>query len=157
MQATQKQTETAKLHFGVRMSDLTAIHQEKEGKLFREVIQLFVGWADIYSGDGGVLLPDLQSLRKAIALGQVFEWKRTGTPYKLVIERDHVKMRDDEFDNVEYCVFVYADINLGRTEGSKRASKVLREQAKEFDVLVEDLFQKRGVAQELRAYEFRRG
>ena len=157
MQTTQEQAETIKLHLGVRMSDLTASHQEKEGKLFREVIQLFVGWADIYTGDGGVPLPDLQSLRKAIALGQVFEWKRTGTPYKLVIARDHVKMRDDEFDRVEYCVFVYADVSLGRTEENKKAGKVLRERTIEFDALVEDLFQKRGVAQELRAYEFRRG
>ena len=99
----------------------------------------------------------MQAFRKAIALGQVFEWQRTGTHYKLVIARDHVKMSDDDFDRVEYCVMFYADANFAETPENKKAHKMVREQAREFDLLVEDLFQERGVAQELRAYEFRRG
>ena len=109
------------------------------------------------TGKGGVSLPEIHSFRKAIALGQVFEWQRTGTHYKLVIARDHVKLRDDDFDKVDYCVFFYADVNFAETPENKKAYKMVREQAREFDALVEDLLQKRGVAQELRAYEFRRG
>jgi hypothetical protein len=144
------------IHLGATVSDLTAVHQEIEGRLFWDVIRLFVRWANVSTGKPGVSLPEIQSFRKAIALGQVFEWQRTGSHFKLVVVRDHVRLRDDDFDKVEFCVFFYADVNFIQTAENKKAYKMVRENAREFDVLVEELFQKRGVAQELRAYEFRR-
>jgi len=152
----QEEDVLAKVHLVATVSDLTAFHQEIEGKLFWDVIRLFMRWANVSTGKPGVSLPEIQSFRKAIALGQVFEWQRTGTRYKLVVARDHVKLRDDDYDKVDHCVFFYADVNFAETAENKKAYKMVVENAKEFDALVEELLQKRGVARELRAYEFRR-
>jgi hypothetical protein len=156
MEEAIAETQEKKTHFGVKMSDLTATREEREGKLFWEVIGLFTQWAKVDTFERGISLPNLQSMRKAIALGQTFQWRRTGTHYKLVVVRDHVTMSEKEYDRSEYCVFFFADVNFAMTAETAKAYQTARDAAKEFDVLVEEFLVEKGVAEELRAYDFRR-
>ena len=156
MREIESEDKEKKARFGVKMSDLTARQEEKEGKLFWDVVRLFTKWANVNIYEGGSPLPDLQLFRKTIALGQTFEWHRTGTDYKLVIARDHQKLSKDHFDKIEVFVFFFAEVNFRENDKNKKAYKLAREEAEKFDVLVENFLINKKVAEELRAYEFRR-
>ncbi len=125
--------------------------------MYWEIVRLFREWAHVSVGTLGVSLPALDAVRRAIVLGQTFEWQRTGTRYKLVIARDHLRCSEDDYDKIEIYVFICAEVNFSRNGENENAYRAVSEKALEFGLLVDDYLIKKGVAEELRAYDFRKG
>lgn len=143
--------------FGVKLSELAAPRDDIKGKLYLEILRLFREWANVDTGPNGVTLPTLDSVRKAIFLGQTFVWRRTGVPYRLVVARDHLAYSDAGYDKIDYIVFIYAEVNYAKTGRNVKDYEAARETALEFGDLVDRFLVRAGVAEELKAYEFRLG
>ena len=145
------------IHYGARMSDLTATVGRKESKLFWDMVRIFREWAHVRFGRPGVDAPSPEGLKRAIGLGQTFEWRSTGTNYKLVIGRDHLSYNETDYDKVEFYVYICAEVNFVLKETNKKACEIAGLKAREFTDLVDQYLAKKGLAHELKAYHFRRG
>ncbi|HEY3275129.1 MAG TPA: hypothetical protein VGJ94_00790 [Syntrophorhabdaceae bacterium] len=143
--------------FGVKLSNLAAPRDDIKGKLYLEILRLFREWANVDTGPNGVTMPSLDSVRKAIFLGQTFVWRRTGVPYRLVVARDHLAYSDAGYDKIDYIIFIYAEVNYTKTTRNAKDYEAAKETALEFRDLVDTFLVRAGVAEELKAYEFRLG